>query len=117
HHPPRRLVPVVDLVEHVEVRIAAVHLRRHPVALPRQLLGRGRLAIRPQVRQVLGEAEVHQRSRPSTAAASPIPPTSASDPGASSGGPITTLNRGSWNPPGLRATPRTWVTTPIRPSM
>ena len=26
------------------------------------------------------------------------------------------LNSGSSNPPGLRATPRTWVTTPIRPS-
>ena len=58
----------------------------------------------------------HQRSRPSAAAARPMPPTSASEPGASSGGPITTLNSGSRNPPGLRATPRTWVTTPISPS-
>ena len=35
-----------------------------------------------------------QRSRSSAAAAKPIPPTSASDPGASSGGPITILNSG-----------------------
>src|SRR5690349_5773460 len=70
---------------------------------------------------MLGEPEVaafvgHHPSRPSAAAARPIPPTSASEPGASSGGPITTLNSGSSNPPGLRATPRTWVTTPTRPS-
>jgi len=50
------------------------------------------------------------------AAAIPIPPTSASEPGASRGGPITMLKSGSWKPPGLRATPRTWVTTPIAPS-
>ena len=52
-------------------------------------------------------------SRPNAAAASPRPPTSASEPGASSGGPITRLKSGSSKPPGLRATPRTCVTTPI----
>src|SRR5207302_4638617 len=113
-------IPVGYLVEDVVVRIAAVHLWGDPVALSRQLLRRGRLLAGPQVRQVLYPPEVscrrHQRSRPNAAAARPIPPTSASDPGASNGGPITMLNSGSRNPPGLRVTPRTCVITPISPS-
>ncbi len=114
------LVPMVRLVEHVVVRVAPVHLRGDAIALARELVRIARLLARPEVRQMLRAPEVpphrHQRSRPNAAAASPIPPTSASDPGASSGGPMTMLNSGSWKPPGLRATPRTWVITPIAPS-
>ena len=58
HDPPGHLVPVVGLVEHVVVGIAAVHLRRDAVALARQLVGRGGLPVRAEVRQVLGAAKV-----------------------------------------------------------
>src|SRR5205807_8813253 len=83
------LVPVVGFGEHIVIGIATPHLRT--------------------------DAR-HQRSRRSAAAANPMTPTSASDPGASSGGPITMLYSGSRKPPGLRATPRTCVITPIKPS-
>src|SRR5205085_5210721 len=101
HHLARDIVPVVGLVEHVEVRVAAVHLRGDTVALARELLGVGRPFVLAQVREMLGAAKVpacrHQRSRFRTAAAIPIPPTSASEPGARSGGPMTMLTSGSRN--------------------
>ena len=46
HEPPRHLVPVIGLAEHVVVRIATVHLRGDAVALARQFVRRRRLTVR-----------------------------------------------------------------------
>ena len=76
------------------VGVAAVQLRRDPAALARQAGRVGRLAVGAAVGQMVGVAKAigHvQRSRRMTAAASPIAPTMVSEPGASSGGPMTRL--------------------------
>ena len=90
----RDRIPMAGLLEDVEVGVAAVHLRGTAAALARQLVGIARLPVRTAVREVVGAAEVEghrQRSRWAIAASTPIAPTRMSDPGASSGGPMTRL--------------------------
>src|SRR5262245_60471098 len=114
--PPRDLVPVRRLLEHVVVWVPAVHLWRRPAPLARQV---GRIGVR-LLAPALGPAEVsvaaHYFSRPTRPARTPRPPTRQSEPGARSGGPITRLYVGSAKPPGRLRTPWTWVTMPTRPS-
>ena len=96
HDLARLRVPVVGLRQHVVVGVAAAHLRRHAAALARQALGVRRHAALALLRQMAG-AEVPLRHRPGylsrfiSGATSPRPPTSASDPGASGGGPMIML--------------------------
>ena len=108
HDLARDLVPVLGLLEHVVVRVAAVHLRRDAAcaaAAARRVAG----ASSRDVRQVGGAARKslghRQRSRPTNGASRPNAAHQRSDPGASSGGPITRLYVGSENPPGFRCDP------------
>ncbi len=85
---------MAGLLEHVVVGVAPVHLRSAPLALARQLVGIGRAPVAAPVREVAGVSEVkrhRQRSRLTIPASIAIAPTRMSDPGASSGGPMTRL--------------------------
>ena len=85
---------MAGLLEDVVVGVAAVHLRGTAATLARQLVGIARLPVHTAVREVVGAAEVEghgQRSRWAIAASTAIAPTRMSEPGASSGGPITRL--------------------------
>ena len=85
----------------------AQHDARRDV-VPRGQLREHVIAVEPTLpaRRDPGPAP-HQRSRRSTAASRPIPPTIVTSSGANSGGPISALYRTSRHPPGRYAIPRT----------
>src|SRR6185437_168059 len=92
HHLAGHRIPVPGLLEDVVIRIAAVHLRGAAAALARQVIGVARLTAVAVIGEMVGAAEVEshrQRSRCAIAPSSAIAPTRMSDPGASSGGPMT----------------------------
>ena len=95
HHLPGDCIPVVGLLEHVVVGVAAVHLRGPAAALAGKLVGVGRGASRrggwADDRRGAKSRRHAQRSRSTMPARMAIAPTSISDPGASRGGPMTRL--------------------------
>jgi hypothetical protein len=93
-HLARDRIPVSGLIEHVEIGVAAVHLRRTATPLAGQLVRIVGLSAGTALGKVIGALRIEghgQRSRWAIAASSASAPTRMSDPGASSGGPMTRL--------------------------